>query len=665
MKAAVRWISLLVLLALSLSLPINPAGVVEARPLADAIPGVSLALPTTGMIGEPVTLLLEFDNVHAADVGYGPYMDLFLPLSGPDGLTPPAANDGLTMTGASYLGGSITNQILLCPAGTSVTHPLTGLLVNCPAAPGGFAVPFTWQMVVFTLPFGSFVADQPPATVTITLDMSDYADLGTPLPVLANGGFMFGNDPLNNPATDPAIIGTTVAASITPTLIELVKIYNGPEDETATGPNFPRSYTINIDIAENQIVSNLDIIDELDNNQEYLGFASVTPPPYTVIDLPVMPGPQNPPDNNLDIRLNSVMGGLGTADASLDVLFFIPQYDANGDEVITPETGDDVFSCNNALTVGDWSPLDPRDLGGTDNAVSNPAGCEHNLEDQSIAIQKSVVNLTDANHSPGDILEYTLNIQISDYFAFEGLNVLDTFSDGQLFDTTFSPTLSFIEHGTPTSGDFALTNYTVTRDSPGTGETEVAFNISAELIARALDGQILGGCVPASGTGGGDPDCSIYNGGASVGTITFRTIIQENFTDTYLPGDPSVDQGDILWNDVVVNGNVLNVANLVWNGNTEDDDSHAEVIIARGTLDKSIYALNGITPAPTPVRVSPGDSVTFRLRYTLPNSDFEDFYIIDYLPLPVFDAAEVSGPFNNTVCGIPAAGAACLGPADS
>jgi len=38
MKAAVRWISLLVLLALSLSLPINPAGVVEARPLADAIP---------------------------------------------------------------------------------------------------------------------------------------------------------------------------------------------------------------------------------------------------------------------------------------------------------------------------------------------------------------------------------------------------------------------------------------------------------------------------------------------------------------------------------------------------------------------------------------------------------------------------------------------------
>ena len=79
----------------------------------------------------------------------------------------------------------------------------------------------------------------------------------------------------------------------------------------------------------------------------------------------------------------------------------------------------------------------------------------------------------------------------------------------------------------------------------------------AELIARALDGQILGGCVPASGTGGGDPDCSIYNGGASVGTITFRTIIQENFTDTYLPGDPSVDQGDILWNDVVVNGKNL------------------------------------------------------------------------------------------------------------
>ena len=29
----------------------------------------------------------------------------------------------------------------------------------------------------------------------------------------------------------------------------IAKAYSGPEDETATGPNFPRQYTITVDLA--------------------------------------------------------------------------------------------------------------------------------------------------------------------------------------------------------------------------------------------------------------------------------------------------------------------------------------------------------------------------------------------------------------------------------
>ncbi|MBP7228207.1 MAG: isopeptide-forming domain-containing fimbrial protein, partial [Longilinea sp.] len=637
----------------------------EARPLA--VPGVTITsgLPDTVFIGEPINFTVAFDN-NGTSEGYGPFIDIIFPVNGADG----AQNtnlplDGISFVSADYLGVPLNITQLTFPGSggvTCVAHPYAVDTTGTPLQVCGNAGDV---LVVIELPFGSFVVDQPAVNVAINASLSQLADLNTPLTFQMRGGYRFGATPLNDFATDPSIVSGWVNDSITPILIRLTKVYNGPEDETATGPNFPHSYTIQVDIANNQTVTNLDVIDELAFNQQYLGYANAIPGPTTLIDQPLTPGAQNPPNNDLDVRFSSVTGGLGSNDASLDVQFFIPQYDANGGYVLPPATGDDAISCNNARAIGDWTPIDPRDVGGTDNAVADPAGCEHQLEDQSIAIQKGVANISDPNNTPGDVLEYTLQFQISDYFAFQNIVITDVFSDGQRFDATFIPTLTLSEHGANTSGSFDLSNFTVFLDSPGTGETTVTFRVSNELISRSLDGQVLGGCVPAGGTGGPDPACAVYNSGATTGTIRFRTIIQENFSDTYLPGDPSVDQGDILWNDVIIAGDVLAVSNLTPTGFNEEDDSHAQIEIARGDLQKSIYGINGVTPAPSPVRVAPADTVTFRLRYFMPNSDFENFYIIDYLPLPVFSATEVSGPFNNTICGLPAAGTACLGPDDT
>ena len=380
-------------------------------------------------------------------------------------------------------------------------------------------------LVVIELPFGSFVVDQPRLDVIVNAQLSNLADLNTPLTFQRRGGYRFGWTPINDYSTDPSIVSGWTNESFTPILIQLNKVYSGPENETATGPNFPRSYTVNVDIASGQIVQNLDVIDALANNQQYLGFANAFPGSPLVIDQPVLGAAQNPPDNDLDLLFSSVTGGVGTSDARMDVRFFIPQYDANGNYVISPLTGDDVTSCNQARAVGDWTPIDPRDAGAIDNAVADPAGCEHILTDKSIAIQKTVSNITDASNSPGDVLDYTLAFQISDFFAFETLVLTDTFSDGQLFDTSFTPTFSVIEHTATTSGGFDLSTYSVVRDSPGTGETVVTFRLSDELIRRSLDGQLLGGCVPAGGTGGADPDCSTSNQGATTALIHFRTVI--------------------------------------------------------------------------------------------------------------------------------------------
>ncbi len=121
------------------------------------------------------------------------------------------------------------------------------------------------------------------------------------------------------------------------------------------------------------------------------------------------------------------------------------------------------------------------------------------------------------------------------------------------------------------------------------GTTKMVFRVSNELITRTFDGKLVGGCVPLAGTGGADPDCDVDDDGGTTGTITFRTIIQENFTDTFPSGDESVDQGDVLNNGVDIYGDILQNSNRIhcryWQA--EDDDSSETIAIARGPFVKS------------------------------------------------------------------------------
>jgi uncharacterized repeat protein (TIGR01451 family)/fimbrial isopeptide formation D2 family protein len=510
----------------------------------------------------------------------------------------------------------------------------------------------------------------------VTVNMSNWADIGMPLSVQARGGFQFGQDPLHNPIVDdPSITLTSwTERTVTPEIVTLSKSYNGPEDETATGPNYPRQYTVTATIAGGQTLTNFHLVDSLPNDLAYIGNLTCSPTGYAVNSEPVSNVPSNPPSNVLDVSWASVSGTV-----SCTFAFFVPRLDADGDVVIDQNSGDDVASCNESSATGSWTPSDPRDTGQTFNLT--PTGCEHTLMDKSIAIQKEVALVVD-NHasgvSPGDVLEYTLRLQASDFFAFNSALITDVISDGQHFDPSFMPRLQVNGNGyvLPTN-PFDLNNYSVvcnysggpgsecTSDNPASndGTTTILLNLSDEIIRRGQNGRLVGGCIdPANGSS--PPDCSIYNDGATTAVITFRTVIQPDFTDTYPSGDASVDQGDALDNWVTAQGNVLNTANFLPTGQSEADTSQSEISIVYGDIAKSIYAINGSTSFSTPVRITPGDTVTYRIRYTLPTSRFEDLVLTDYLPLPVFHVSEFTG-FSNTICGVPMAGAACLGPDDN
>lgn len=671
---------LLALILVLAALPVHST--VQAAPTAPAAvtPSATLSVPATTMIGEAFSFTVTFDNLGTgSEVGYGPFVDLFLPIGGVDGTSAGGPNDGISFVNAAYLGSAVTSYTATCSPGSTVTHPLIGGTVTCPPLPSGFDPSFTWQFVTLELPFGSFAPDQPPAPITVNADLSNYADLGVALPIQARGGFRYGADPLDNPTSDPPIVQTSfVEDDITPTLIRLTKSYNGPEDETATGPNFPREYTIAVDIADGQTVTNLDITDYLPGNLQFVAVVS-TNPSATCGTLPST----TTPGGTLVCTFASVTGGAGTSDATVTFSFYVPLNDANGAPVINASTGDDVSCENHAGALGDWTPLDPRDAGGTDNAAAGGSGAppEHILGCKSIAIQKSVANITDSTNSPGDVLEYTLTFQVSDFFAFQNVSVVDVLGDGQRFQSTFAPTLlvngngfSLSAAGMSAANVNVVCNYTggpgpeCDADDPAVndGGTTITFDISAELIARGRpNGQLLGGCVPTAG--GSDYDCDPFNDGPTTATLKFRAVIQDQYSDDYPSGDPSVDQGDVLNNDVTVAGDVLNNADLTPTGYNEADTSGAGVTIAQGNLEKTIYAKNGTACSPQPcsnVQVTPGDTVTYRLRYTHPTSSFENFSLTDFLPLPVFNAVEVTG-FSNTVCGVPGAGAACLGPADT
>src|SRR5690606_16583400 len=118
----------------------------------------------------------------------------------------------------------------------------------------------------------------PPATIDFQASLSNFADLNPINPndymIYARGGYEFGADPLDNPCCDPSFFSDGSPSTITdnpvgavnPILMTLSKIGSPPEGEVATGRNHPHTYTVSVEIAPGQEVTNLDIFDYIDDN---------------------------------------------------------------------------------------------------------------------------------------------------------------------------------------------------------------------------------------------------------------------------------------------------------------------------------------------------------------------------------------------------------------
>jgi VCBS repeat-containing protein len=612
--------------------------------LADAAPTASL--PTAGsdvLLGDNFSFTVNFSNP-STQAGFAPFINLALPTTGRDG------NDGVNFISASYLGQNLITHSVTFDANGNATHPLAKdangnfLIVN--ASTYGMRAGDT--LVVIELPFASVTNGQPVIPVQINASLSNLADTsfsnGTPdLTIRTSGGFQFGNDALDNPTNDPSLIQAGTAAFVVhPTVITFDEVLNTPEGETATGPNYGRTLTLSVTPAPGQTLSNVVVTQPLPDNVQV---TAITPGPggrVTSITLHDGTVVTNAAQIAVLIAANDVfIDSFSVTYASLTgktdtvVAFYVPEVDANGLPIINPVTGDDVTITLGAPSAsGQWVPLDPRDVTAPNTTIDfSGTGLPTDFIAKSITLLKTVAVQTDIGHTgitPGDTLQYSLNLAVSDYFAFGKdifnggqLIIRDQLSDGQTL--TGTPTLTVTINGVQQSITLVTT---VVNNADGS--TSMAFDIAQSLRdSFALRGWL-----------NGDLAFDDQLQGAMLAVLSYSAIVGQTYKPPSGNPQPEINEGDELGNSAVVDGTLLqDPLNLT--GQSETDNSATTSVIPTSVVDISVVEVNNGTP-PISGELRPGDEVTFQLSYDLVTGDYEQFKLTAYLPLPLFNVGGVT-----------------------
>ncbi|WP_429111384.1 beta strand repeat-containing protein [Aeromonas rivipollensis] len=536
-------------------------------------------------------------------------------------------------------------------ASGNATHPLavddSGNPLVIRAADVGLRAGDT--LVVVEIPFGSVNQGQPDIPIQITAQLSNLADTSysaasPDLTIGIRSGFQYGNDALNNPLDDPSLVeGDLHSFVVKPTVIRFEHSLDMPEGETATGPNFNHTLVLTAIPADGQTLNNVVISQTLPAT---IQVTAITPgqngilTSVTLSDGRVLTNPAlitaaiN--SDSLFIQAFTVTYSSLAAATDTQVKFYVPEADANGQQVINPNSGDAVQITIAAPTAsGEWTPLDSRDLTPPATSIDfagqgDPIG----FTARSIALQKEVSLAIDggkAGISPGDTLGYSIKMTLSDYFAFgknlfgEGQFVVtDTLGDGQTL--TGAPTLTLTRNG---ANETIALVYTTTVNADGS--TSISFDI----------GQSLANAFPLLSWLAGDLAFDDDQQGATLALLSYSALISQSYTPPAGNPQSEINEGDAIGNSASVTASVLeNGTNLT--GGTESDSSQTTTRIPTSQVEIALTNINGVGSPGGAIELRPGDQVTFRLSYDLVTGDYEQFKLMAYLPLPLFDLTGIN-----------------------
>ncbi len=612
--------------------------------LANAAPTVTVSTPSSDvLLGSQFDFTLNFSNA-SSQVGYSPFIALFMPATGKDG------DDGATFVSASYFGTALHSEVVVFDSAGKATIPIakdaSGQPIVIDASTYGMRAGD--QMVIIQIPFASVSQDQPLMPIQITANLSNLADTtlsnGSPnLTIKAIGGFELGNDPLNNPTDDPSLIQSAATSFVVhPSVITFTENFEAAEGETATGPNFPRTLTTTVTPAAGQTLTNVQVTQPLLESTQITAITpgaggalvSLTLANGTLITDPAAMAAAIA-DDTVYISAFTVEYATLSAAANTVVEFYVPEASANGTTILNPNTGDEVtITLGAATATGQWKPLDGRDVVAPATTIDfSGSGDATDFIAKSISLVKDVSVQTDLGTegvTPGDTLLYTLDIVVSDYFAFgqsvfgEGqFIVVDQLGDG--LSLTNTPVLTLDVNGTTQS--IPLTAQVVTNAD---GSSTVQFDIAATLKGAFGYVSWLNG----------DLAFDDVRAGLSKATITYMALVAQSYTPPAGNPHSEINEGDEFSNSAVVTASVMeDPYNVTGTDRTEGSESTSAVPVGHVNID--IVSVNG-SPAGFDPELSPGDTITFTLSYDLVTGDYENFVLTAYLPEPLFSVASIN-----------------------
>jgi fimbrial isopeptide formation D2 family protein/uncharacterized repeat protein (TIGR01451 family) len=604
--------------------------------VAQPIPNVTFGGASSVFLNSKTDLRVAFNNP-GTKIGYYPMIEVKLP-AGLECDTACRAAIALV-----DLGGAPVTVTRFGPAASNTTfkNPVTGNPVS--AAKG--------ETVLFiSLPTGSVSPTEPAITYSIPAQLAPSAVLGVPLPVSATGVFVLGGkaDGIRGVCGAAGVDTLCKAATnfpITPTVLDLKKSVIGLVDgATATGPNYPRQYSLDVKVADTETVEGTVVTDTVPES-----FVFSTLPGS---DCKAKPGSMkfNPA---LDTGDTCKFVGNATGGGSFEVKYASITGDGNvvrqvqyegyvqkftgavaGADVVPPSTGNATSTTTSAEASFTY---DPGSGAQNFNTGLKPATLEH----RSLYTTKSIKNVSSTLiTAPGHTLRHTLIYDVSDYFSFDDLKITDSISDGQTY-VSGSLSVTVEEASAPgiTRTEAQLLAIVgsplqpITRD-PASGIWSVALDLSAALVASGPDGF---GAPDGMLEGDENRSPSAPSGSPTRVVITYDTVIDEEFVGPVV-GTPEVDGGDVISDTMGADFRLAGTANRqTMNGPT------ASIRVTPILVFKKEVAFeNGGTPS-DPLRVNPTETITYKLSFEVPTGDVEGLLLRDFVPSPLFDVADPDG----------------------
>ena len=466
---------------------------------------------------------------------------------------------------------------------------------------------------ILQYPLGSFTVDAPDAVLNITSGIG-VLKIGKLLNFTVTPVFRYGNSPIDDPVNYPPIYGETVTGWVNPVVVKIDKSSSLNEHETATGSNFPFSYSVNINIANGAKIENITITDVIPSDVMYLGSPVLYDSKGRVIDsgLYTIEEPAgNKTGGKLILKLKEAVGDLSTTSITLKYKAYAPEFDnSTGDNItiINSETGE----CVAAASTVDMNYTYVNDTYNASNSYS--------IYLKSLATQKYSEILTGSGqlHSvvPHNLIVYKIDFEISDYFAFDDLVIYDKFDTHkvgsvQKFLTEYEPVLSIY------GKTYELNESYYSVVSLGDIDESVTFYISKFLKDNNISTSLKGGYYTNRSV----------NQGAMVGSLNFVAKVIIHYSN-----GSSVVSNDLVINHIKTSATVLNTFNTV------SDNSYTQLRVPSVTLKKDIIAVDGEIINDTDFyKVYPGQNITFVLDIHFPTGSVNDFIVTDFLPIPLFN----------------------------